>query len=173
MEQATFRLRSPTSLAWLASVTLVVATGELYDELGHPGAAELFHQRVGDGVLAPVVGLLAVAALTALAWLVTLYLRPGRLVIDAPAGVIRRTERRRIRRHVRAAPLEAWEVQLHYFSDADRDAGRFKRLELGVGTEREVILFGDLKNGEALAQALTALAPRLRHFEAAVQQPRT
>lgn len=155
MDQVEFRVRSPTGLAWIVSAALVIAAGELYD----------------DGVLTPVVIVVAIAAALAMIWLVSLYAAPGRLRIDAVSGTIERVRPSGLRRRAVSAPFAQWHVLLTYYREEDRLAGRFKRLQLRTPGLQEVLLYDDLARGETLAQVLSEHGVRLGRYEVRVERP--
>ncbi|MEK7703701.1 MAG: hypothetical protein AAB426_01985 [Myxococcota bacterium] len=171
MDQVEFRLRAPTGTAWLATAALLAATGELHDELRKPGPAMLFRQRIDDGVLLPVVIVFGLVTLLSLAWLASLYLVPGRLRLDVAAGTLARVRRKGPLSRALTAPLASWRVALVYYREEDRLAGHFKRLELSSAALHEVLLFGDLRDGEALGAAITALREQFESFDVRVEKP--
>lgn len=152
-------VRSPTNWAWGTTVGAVIACGELAYLAREEVAVRVAGFELTPGALlagAVLAGLLALAAGT---WLVSLYLRPGRLRIDTDADWVRRELRPLIRRHVRQGPLVDWSIRITFYSQHARARGSFKRLELaGPEDHQEVLFFTDVPRGERLATDLEALA---------------
>ncbi len=163
-----FAIRSPTGSAWFATVLGIIVAGELLFERSKTGMAHLFHIPFADHELLILAAPFALAGIFGVVWLVMLYARPGLLLVE-PAWLARERVFRWRRVRVQA-PLEEWRVRVVYFSERERAAGRFKRLELATPGLREVILFGDLKDGSALARALEARGAELGGLEVVVQQ---
>ncbi|MBI3180027.1 MAG: hypothetical protein HYZ27_10225 [Deltaproteobacteria bacterium] len=162
-----FAIRAPTGSAWLLTVVGVIAAGELLFERSKAGMAHLFNIPFADNELLLLAAPFALAALWGAGWLALLYARPGWFCVEP--GSLSRERPRAWRRQSVQGPPENWQVRVVYFSETERAAGRFKRLELRTQGLREVILFGDLKDGPALAQALEAQRQQLGKLEVVVE----
>jgi len=164
------KVRSPTGRAWLTFVIGFIVAGELLFEVRKDEPAKFFNIPFTDGELIGWMVLLWVVSAVGLVWLLFLYLRPGRLVLDPDAGVIRRLQYRLLRSNEIAAPASEWSIRIGYFSAEHHQRGVFKRLELVGPDFEEVLLFTDFREGEALAKALEAMAEQLGDFRIDVER---
>lgn len=162
-------VRSPTGPAWVSSAVFFIIAGELLHELRKEVPAELFHIGVSDGTL--LIGVILFGALAAgsLAWLVSLYMAPGRLVLVPESSTLRREWRRFIWRDNLERPLAEWQVRIVYFSGSQRHSGVFKRLELRCEHLQEVLLLDDFDRGEEVSKALEAAAGSFALFQVQVE----
>ena len=165
------RIRAPIATAWAVTLGAIVICGELYYELQRSKIATFIGRPFTDNELWPAVICLGVAALVSLAWLLSLYLRPGRLQVDPDADRMVRQVRPYLRTRVIEGTLADWRARVLFFSSVDRDRGAFKRIELSTTDWQEVILFADLARGEELARALLDLDGRLEALEVEITHP--
>ncbi len=164
-------VRVPTNWAWGTSFGSVIACGELIHLARLGGAASLFGIELSHGALIAGAVLSGLFAAACLAWLVSLYLRPGRLLVDLEQGIIQRELRPLFARQVVRAPLQDWLIRLVFYSRHTHSLGSFKRLELnGPEQHEEVLVFTDVRRGEELAAALVQLEQTACDFEVVIQQ---
>lgn len=154
-------VRAPTGTAWIASAVLIIVAGEAVWEMRKETASVIFNVSFTDGQLLAIALVAGIAAVVSLTWLVSLFVAPGRLLVDGEAGLLRREERLHLKRAVAEGPLEQWNAKVLYFSDRQRADGVFKRIELSGPGRDEVLLFGDFRRGEEVARALEAAGERL------------
>jgi hypothetical protein len=154
----------------MVTLVAVIATGEVFYERQKPTLANFFDRPFTDDELVLPIALLGIVAVAALAWLLSLYVRPGSLVIDPDAGRLRRERRPYGRTHAIDAPAGEWRVRLVYFNEEERARGAFKRLELDGPGLREVLLYTDVRDPDAMQRALQAIGPSLAAFESVVQR---
>jgi hypothetical protein len=171
MAETSFTIRSPTGRAWLAFVVGFVLAGEVVWEARKETTATFFNIPFTDGELWAWAAGFGFVALIGLVWLLSLYLAPGRLVLETGGGNIRRELRPVLRRRVIAAPSREWHARLVFFSAAHRQRGIFKRIELSAPGFVEVLLFTDLRRGEELVRALDTIEGELGTFAVHVEQP--
>lgn len=159
MQVLDYSVREPTGKAWIAALGGVIATGELLWDLLQDKPSRLFGVRFSDGEVLVMAAVTGVIAVVGLAWLVSLYARPGRLCVDVGAGRLSRVRRPLLRANPYGGPLGEWTLRAVFFSEAEHTRGVFKRLEVRGPSYREAILWTDVPRGEALVQALRAAAP--------------
>jgi hypothetical protein len=164
-------IRAPTFWPWMTTLASLIATGELFYEIHKPSiVSTFFGVTYSDDELWPALIALGLAAIGCAVWLVLHYVRPGKLSIDGDAGHVARLMPRGWTMRSVNAPVGEWQVRLFYFSEGEKSAGAFKRLEL-IGPEfREVLLFGDVVGPDALIRALDAVGARLKSYEVIVQR---
>ena len=160
-------VRSPTGAAWVSAIIAIVATGEVFYEIHKDAPGSFFGYSFADEALWPFFMLFALAGVVSTAWLVSLYVRPGRLIISD--GVIRRVTRSFFRRKFFEAPLGSWRVRVVYFSEENRARRTFKRVEIEAVGYREVLLFTDFSNSDEILDAFDEVVSELGSFEVEVQ----
>lgn len=158
-------IRAPTGNAWLLTAISIIVTGEVQYEAQKPQVARFFNQPFTDGELAPIVWLFAAMACAGVGWLLTLYLRPGSLVIDSDDGIVQRIRHRLWQTTQVSGAIGDWRIRITYFSENERRAGRFKRLELKSPQHREVLLFTDLSKAEELCLQLEKMGSQFESCE--------
>ena len=65
--------------------------------------------------------------------------------------------------------MEDWRAEITYFSQKDKDNKHFKKILLGTTTYAEIILFADLRQGEALIDALNDLHDQLGNYVVTIE----
>ncbi|MEZ4271281.1 MAG: hypothetical protein R3C68_07565 [Myxococcota bacterium] len=163
-------IRAPTTTPWTIFLVTLVATGEFILEASKPEVARYFGMPFTDGEVLWAAALAGLVAMASLIWLLSLYMRPGHVVIDEGSDLLTRQESAPRQRCFHSAPLAQWHVQVTYFSNKDAAQGLFKRLTLKGPRPLEVLLFSDVARGETLALALRQVRHRLGTYEEIVQQ---
>ncbi len=169
------RVRSPTGNAWLASLAAMVAFGEIGYEWYDTGVVNIFHTTLHSSAALTLTLSLALILALMLLWLISLYVRPGHLLIQKDVNNESFFIERRlggVRQHVLRADASAWQVHALFFDTKDRDRHYIKRLELSCGDSfREVLLFGDFRRPEEAVEALLSLAEKLGKLSIEVERP--
>jgi len=165
-----FEVRSPTGRTWIGAVLSFVIAGELFYEVRQNKPAELFKTSFTDAELIPWIVVFAMVALVCTAWLVILYVKPGRLRLDLAGSSIRRSRPQFFRTHVFEAPASEWKIHVVFFSEEQHDRGIFKRIEiLGPGIA-EVLLLTDIAHPEELVLAIEQMGPNLGKLDIEIEQ---
>ncbi|MBI5507265.1 MAG: hypothetical protein HY903_00805 [Deltaproteobacteria bacterium] len=171
MSRVSIPVRSPTGPAWVLALMSFIAGGEILYEALKDETATFFHVPFADAELYAAIVLCGVAALVGFAWLISLYVRPGSLVIDQDLGTISRTRPDKWRTRHSEAPLADWHVRLQFFSEEYRARGAFRRVELQGPGLHEVLLLSDVPDGGELTRAFEAVHDRLGTHKVELQRP--
>lgn len=163
-------IRPPVGRYWMLLLANVVVAGELVYERASKKQSVIFSISWSDRELLIGAVLAALAATVAGLFLATAYLRPGCLRLDG--AHVERISGGLLSRRKRARASE-WRVSLRYFSARDQERGTFKSLELAGPDTSEVLLFGDVPQGEALARDLEKHRDSFGKFEVSVDRARS
>lgn len=169
MNPFTIAVRSPTGSAWMATAIGIIGAGEIYFEQQKVAVANFFGKPFADSELTPVIAACGLFALASLAYLITLYARPGTLTIADDKLTRQRLELLSWRRY--EGPLAEWQVRIVFFNESERAIGNFKRIELHGPGLREVLLFSDVRKGEELCKTLQESGDKFKKFDVVLKQP--
>ncbi len=165
MQRLDIPVRAPTGPAWVLMALSFILAGEFVWEARKDTTATFFHIPLADVELYSVAVCFGLASLVGLLWLLSLYLRPGRLLIDPEAGRMVRTRRHYVKEQRIEAPFAEYEARLQFYSERDQARGAFRRVELKAPGLHEVLLLSDVQDGKPLTEALAAVAPQLKSFK--------
>ncbi len=142
------KIRPPTGTSWVTTVAAIIVSGEAYYESskGPKGTFFSFQLLSEELVWIAVIG--GVIALLALFYSLSLYFLPGKLSIDPTTQKYSRILRRPFKLHHFEGPLTDLSLLIHFYSVTDHERGMFRRIEIEIPTEREILLFGDLPSGD-------------------------
>ena len=165
------KIRPPTGTSWVTTVAAVIVSGEAYYEStkGARGTLFSFHLQSAELLTIGIVG--GVVAFVALLYSLSLYFLPGALKIDPNTQKYFRTLRKPFKLHHFEGPLTELSLLIHFYSPPDQERGIFKRIEIEIPTEREILLFGDLPRGDEFILSAREYKEHFGCFEEIVRRP--
>ena len=170
MQRLDIHVRSPTGTAWILALVPFIFGGELLWEALKPEIATFFRIPFSDLEVYAAAAVCGAVSALGFAWVASLYVSPGRLLIDPDLGVMRRERRLAWRQEVVEAPLKEWQVRIQFYSERYRAEGAYRRLELKGPGLHEVLLLSDVPDGKVLCDSLEAAQGGLGSFEIELKQ---
>jgi len=165
MHDVELTVRSPTGSAWLCSAFSVILTGELYFEVQNKTIHHFLDYAFSSSEATPLlIGATLTCALS-IAWLLALYVRPGKIRINQSQGSLSRVQFSPLGAREVTEPMELWAIKVVFFSQNDLKNQVFKKVIMSTATYREVILYSDTPNGEHFLMTLNEIQKNLKSFE--------
>ena len=165
MHDVELTVRSPTGAAWLCNAFFMIVTGEIYFEIQNKTVHHLLGHTFSSGEATPLIIGSSLAFVVSLVWLLSLYLRPGKIKINQHRGILSRVRFTPFGTREVTESIERWAVTISFFSQNDLKNQVFKKILLGTSSHQEVILYSDVPHGDQLLMALNGIKSRLKRHQ--------